>query len=979
MKKILCLLFVFVCFGLFACNDDSTNTETTPDHTHDFSTSYSYDANNHWHDCVCGEQKDLAAHSWDSGEVVKEATEESAGEKKYVCTVCGKSKTETIPMLVHVHDFADWVNEVAPTCEKTGSKGYRYCNTCEKYFDQNMVEMTEEEIVIPMLEHKLEAVERVEASCTTTGNLAHFKCENCDKTYVLTGNQITMPANSQWAQYPFGNFSGSPSYIVSDGTNAYLKIQPAAWYPTQTGFSKDMGNELTKAGTYVLSFDIMGSPKQIQAINAAKLDIIFFYNGGTIKISDGVFNLTTVKSDEWTTLTFEFTVPAGISSDYTNCVFYYWAERTLEDNYLLIDNYQIYAKDDAEKKNLDVLGMGDFDGFFKLIEKDVVIPVTHQYGDLVEEVKAVCGQTGMKAYYNCEVCGKYFDAEKNEVAYDDLMIEAVNGTHSFSDLYPEEPATCTESGIKAHYYCEVCDSYFDENKDVLKDITILPLGHNFTYTLSSNTPCTEGGYISHNKCENCGLKYGFAKDEITMPGNASWTVFPYGNWTQQEIEVYNDDSNTCLKIAPCEWYPSTIGFKKDVSTNILLAGNYRLLIDVKGGPCEYVNLGKLDLIGIFNGGKLAISDGVNNLGSITSTSWTTLEFEFTVPTGINSTYFNLDGYYWPENTLSENYLLIDNIRFVKADDETNTNIDTMGFGDLEGLLPIVELDSVLNHNYDDGVITKEATETEDGIKTFTCQNCGDTYTKPTKYDSSISILSLGNSYADDSIWLLYDILESLGYEDIYLGALYIGGSYSSQHRDNILADAPAYEYRVNYNGSWITTRDYKISDAINSREWDFLISNQASVAFLSSITEGIEEILNYFEEEQPNAKKYWNLTWSHSTSALYGKDYHGMYLKLMENAPSILESYEQIDVIVPTGTAVENIRHALDKGLMRDDLHLDLYVGRYTAALTLAKAFTGRDIANASHPASVTNEEFELIVKAVNAAFETKYAVTDIK
>ena len=158
-----------------------------------------------------------------------------------------------------------------------------------------------------------------------------------------------------------------------------------------------------------------------------------------------------------------------------------------------------------------------------------------------------------------------------------------------------------------------------------------------------------------------------------------------------------------------------------------------------------------------------------------------------------------------------------------------------------------------------------------------------------------------------------------------------------------------------------------------------MISNQNSAAFLTSNSEGIEEILTYFQEEQPNATIYWNLTWGHSTSALYGKDYHGMYLKLMENAPSILESYEQIEFIVPTGTAVENARHALDRDLMRDGLHLDLYVGRYTAALTLAKAFTGRDIANASHPASVTNEEFEIIVKAVNAAFETKYAVTDIK
>ena len=35
-------------------------------------------------------------HSWDSGVTIKEPTEEEDGEKKYTCTVCGATKTETI-------------------------------------------------------------------------------------------------------------------------------------------------------------------------------------------------------------------------------------------------------------------------------------------------------------------------------------------------------------------------------------------------------------------------------------------------------------------------------------------------------------------------------------------------------------------------------------------------------------------------------------------------------------------------------------------------------------------------------------------------------------------------------------------------------------------------------------------------------------------------------------------------------------------
>lgn len=41
-------------------------------------------------------------HSWDSGVVTKEATTEEEGTKTYTCTVCGETKTETIPKLEEI-------------------------------------------------------------------------------------------------------------------------------------------------------------------------------------------------------------------------------------------------------------------------------------------------------------------------------------------------------------------------------------------------------------------------------------------------------------------------------------------------------------------------------------------------------------------------------------------------------------------------------------------------------------------------------------------------------------------------------------------------------------------------------------------------------------------------------------------------------------------------------------------------------------
>lgn len=61
-------------------------------HTHDWSTDWSKDDNNHWHECsICDEKKDEAAHTFE-WVIDKPATETLAGSKHEECTVCGYAK-----------------------------------------------------------------------------------------------------------------------------------------------------------------------------------------------------------------------------------------------------------------------------------------------------------------------------------------------------------------------------------------------------------------------------------------------------------------------------------------------------------------------------------------------------------------------------------------------------------------------------------------------------------------------------------------------------------------------------------------------------------------------------------------------------------------------------------------------------------------------------------------------------------------------
>ena len=103
-------------FTCTVCGRTKTETvEKLPEsHTHSYGTEWKSDSNSHWHECSCGEKSDTAAHTWDNGTVTVKPTTDREGEKTYTCTVCGKTKTETVGKLPpsHTHNYGtDWKSD----------------------------------------------------------------------------------------------------------------------------------------------------------------------------------------------------------------------------------------------------------------------------------------------------------------------------------------------------------------------------------------------------------------------------------------------------------------------------------------------------------------------------------------------------------------------------------------------------------------------------------------------------------------------------------------------------------------------------------------------------------------------------------------------------------------------------------------------------------------------------------------------------
>ena len=176
-----------------ASGDGTTHSHTcsvckkteTANHTPD--EKWSIDAEGHWHDCTgcheevkgtfephtykwehdntkhwqvctkCGyspkesEKSDVIKkenHKWDSGKVTKQATCVAQGVKTYTCTVCGATKTETLPITEHSWDGGK--TTIQPTITEKGESTFK-CIVCGKVATREInplgLSMTPEELL----------------------------------------------------------------------------------------------------------------------------------------------------------------------------------------------------------------------------------------------------------------------------------------------------------------------------------------------------------------------------------------------------------------------------------------------------------------------------------------------------------------------------------------------------------------------------------------------------------------------------------------------------------------------------------------------------------------------------------------------------------------------------------------------------------------------------------------------------------------
>lgn len=254
--------------------------------------------------------------------------------------------------------------------------------------------------------------------------------------------------------------------------------------------------------------------------------------------------------------------------------------------------------------------------------------------------------------------------------------------------------------------------------------------------------------------------------------------------------------------------------------------------------------------------------------------------------------------------------------------------------------------------------------------------------------TSLKILTIGNSFSSDGMAYVYQIAKNLKVDEVVLGNLYIAGCSLNTHANNAKYNIAAYEYYRNTTGTWTSTKNTKMKDAILQEEWDFIVMQQVSGSsgrpdtYEPHLTNLIEYVKT--NATNPDVKLVWHMTWAYQANSThadfphYSSDQFIMYNAITSTVLSTVLPHTDISVIIPSGTAIQNTRSTIIGDILTSDgYHLSVPLGRYIAGLTWVAALTDLDISEITYSPSGVNQTYiPLIIEAVQNAIETPFHVT---
>lgn len=254
-------------------------------------------------------------------------------------------------------------------------------------------------------------------------------------------------------------------------------------------------------------------------------------------------------------------------------------------------------------------------------------------------------------------------------------------------------------------------------------------------------------------------------------------------------------------------------------------------------------------------------------------------------------------------------------------------------------------------------------------------------TNPTDPNKVIKILAIGNSFSDDAlIHHLYGLAEAGGVR-IIIGNMYIGGATLNTHVQEIQQGKSSYEYHKIVNGVKTVRESTSLATGLADETWDYISLQQGSpyAGQYDTYLTPLPILYNYVKNQlnRSDVKYILHQTWAyaqnstHSGFANYNNNQMTMYTTIV-NAYNQVKNNGLIDahMIVPAGTAIQNGRTSvIGDNFCRDGYHLEVNIGRYTAAAAWYEALFGKSvIGNTYKPIALSKFEAEIAQHAAHYA-----------
>ena len=326
----------------------------------------------------------------------------------------------------------------------------------------------------------------------------------------------------------------------------------------------------------------------------------------------------------------------------------------------------------------------------KQVETKPALGHTWDNGKVTKE--ATCSETGVKTY-TCTRCGG-------------TKTEEIQKTKHDYEEHVETPATCTSRGV-SYYVCKNCGLTTSKKQTPAT-------GHIHTEVRNKkDATYTDDGYTGDTYCKDCGKKL----ETGTMIPKLVEKEHDYGEWVL-------DQAPTCKKYGVRHRICKNCG---DREVDVLDKVDHSWeLVSTTPATCIIGEIQhyKCSVCGETKDVTLSNPLGEHSWdnGKVTKEATCTEDGEKTYTcTVCNTTKIEVIP------ATGHQHKEVRNAKKATCTEDGYTG-DTY-CTDCNTKLESGTVINKLGHTWDNGVITKEATETEEGVKTYTCKTCGETKTE----------------------------------------------------------------------------------------------------------------------------------------------------------------------------------------------------------------------------------------------------------